>query len=474
MSRTSSLVMAAAAIVALTSQTFAQPSSEPSRNPITIQTRQLAAPAGQEAAAALLGKARARGQVRVIVGLDVTMRDEDELSAAQAASQVRALQGVQDAVARRGAIAANGIVKFETIPFMSAFVTPAQLRRLLGDPQVVSIQEDVPARPQLAQSVPLIRANRVWQRGFTGAGQVVAIVDTGSDDKHPMLRNKLVAALCRSTDSPVNSSQSVCPGGVAASNNIKSGRPCAEEVDGCFHGTHVASIAVGKTAALKGVARDADFIAAQVFSRFNDTLGQGFCAPFPPPCALSYSTDQVLALERIYQLRNQFSIASVNMSLGGGKFAAFCDASDLSRSAIINKLLRARIATAIASGNDGFDGFVNAPGCIKNAVTVGSTTKADAISVFSNHADIVDILAPGSSINAALPGNTYGFLSGTSMATPHVAGAFALFKQAYPNGAINNIKKAMQKSGPKLTRKGVTKRRADLKKAHDNLIADPP
>ena len=142
--------------------------------------------------------------------------------------------------------------------------------------------------------------------------------------------------------------------------------------------------------------------------------------------------------------------------------------------AIIDNLRSAKIATAIASGNDGFNGLVSSPGCISTAVTVGSTTKSDTISSFSNHATLVDLLAPGSIIFAALPGGTFGFLSGTSMATPHVAGAFAVLKQGKPSASVQEIQDALACTGVPLSRGGITKRRIDVLAALNVLRSPAP
>ena len=117
----------------------------------------------------------------------------------------------------------------------------------------------------------------------------------------------------------------------------------------------------------------------------------------------------------------------------------------------------AGIATVIASGNDGFSDSVNAPGCIPDAITVGSTTKSDALSSFSNSNDLVDVLAPGSSIRSSYPSaNDSGTgrastASGTSMATPHVAGAVALLRSLHPNMSIDAIENALEATGVPVT-----------------------
>src|SRR5207247_3248665 len=124
------------------------------------------------------------------------------------------------------------------------------------------------------------------------------------------------------------------------------------------------------------------------------------------------------------------TLAAVNMSLGGGLSATFCD--DEPQKPAIDQLRAVGVATAIASGNNGQVDRISAPGCISSAVSVGSTTKIDDVSFFSNVAPFLSLFAPGGSatggaadILSSVPGG-FGRKAGTSMATPHVAGAFAV------------------------------------------------
>ncbi len=105
--------------------------------PITIYTQDAAARGPSRLADQLLQRAQAQGQIRVIVGLRMTMQMEHTLSSEQAAAQLRALQTVQSGVAARvlGSAAAQSADRFTFIPYMSMFVNTAQLRRLLADPQ---------------------------------------------------------------------------------------------------------------------------------------------------------------------------------------------------------------------------------------------------------------------------------------------------------------------------------------------------
>ena len=204
------------------------------------------------------------------------------------------------------------------IPSISLFVDAAQLARLIADPLVVSIYEDIPDEPMLSDSIPLIHADKVWSKGVTGAGYVIAVLDTGFAKAHPMLTGKVVSEACYSTKNVASGVSSLCPGGATSSTAQGSAVNCSPSINGCNHGTHVASIAAG-SANLRGVARGAKIIAIQVFSRISN------CAPSPSPCISSYVTNQIKALERVYKLRSAFKIAAVNMSVGGGLFSSPCN-----------------------------------------------------------------------------------------------------------------------------------------------------
>jgi subtilisin family serine protease len=300
------------------------------------------------------------------------------------------------------------------------------------DPAAVADSSVTPEfdAPLLGSSIPVIGANIAQAAGVRGAGQVVAVLDTGVQKTHPFLSGKVVSEACYSTTNSAYPSFSVCPGGVAASTASGSGVNCDVNVNGCQHGTHVAGIAAGRGGGstgvtFSGVAPDAQVIAVQVFSRFTSTT---YCGS-STPCVLSFTSDQIKGLERVYALRNTYKIAAINMSLGGGRHFTYCDSD--SRKPIIDLLRGAGIATVIASGNDGFRDSVGAPSCISTAVTVGATDDADNVASFSNIDDTVDFLAPGVNITSSIPvsgGSAYATWNGTSMATPHVAGAFALFK----------------------------------------------
>jgi subtilisin family serine protease len=156
-------------------------------------------------------------------------------------------------------------------------------------------------------------------------------------------------------------------------------------------------------------------------------------------------------LQRVYHQRAALNIAAVNMSLGGETFSRRCDSDPLKP--VIDLLRAANIATVIASGNDSEPKKISSPACISSAVGVGSTndgsfgTAADTVSFFSNSASFLSLLAPGQWTTSSIPGGIFDTFRGTSMATPHVTGAFAILKEAAPTATVSQMLSALQKTG---------------------------
>ncbi|MBA3531804.1 MAG: S8 family serine peptidase [Ardenticatenales bacterium] len=419
----------------------------------------------------LIEAAQAQGTVPVIVRFRVPeyeirplVRQADELEAEQ-----RAIARDREALLKR--LVGQGIShvkRYDIFPFVAMTVDAAALEALRADPQVLSIVEDVLVEPMLGDSVPLVTADRAHLLNYTGAGQTIAILDTGVDRAHPRLAGKVVSGACYSSTNSSLGLSSVCPGGVPSSTSLSASINCA--VNGCDHGTHVASIAAA-------VAPGADIIAIQVFSRQTDstTGGPRPCADRgkTSPCIISLTSDILLGLQRVFALRSTFDIASINMSLGGGEFdnQLFCDTANghfgSGVKVAIDDLRGAGITTVIAAGNDGFRNALGSPGCISTAISVGATTKDNVVASYSNVASFLTLFAPGSGIVAALPGGGTGTKDGTSMAAPHVAGAIAIFKQAKLNATADEIRSYLTTRGPFITdtRSGGTvlnKRRLDV------------
>ena len=370
------------------------------------------------------------------------------------------LQGRQHAVVHR----------FERVPYVALEVGPDALAELAALPfEVQRVMEDRLHEPTLADSVPLVGGTQAWSAGYDGTGTVVAIIDTGVDKNHPFLTGKVVEEACYSDN--------LCPNGGQVQLGAGAGVNCALGISGsCFHGTHVAGIAAGNGASAgvsySGVARGAQIMAVQVFTHFG---GSDISA---------WTSDIMAGLDRVYALRNQHNFAAVNLSLGGDLYSTNCDWDPMKAS--IDNLKSVGIATVIATGNDGETSQMSSPACISSAVSVGSTTKSDVVSSSSNVASFMSLLAPGASIRSAYPGSTFVLASGTSMATPHVTGAFAILKQATPgapaNAIVNTILDALTQTGQPITdtRAGgtVTKPRIQIDEALDvlapRMFADVP
>lgn len=421
------------------------------------------------------------GSVRVIVGLRVPFSQEAWLPASAVAEQRDEIALMQSSMLRRFpslATAPHSVDRFETIPFMGLTVTPNELADLANSPEVISIERDQLAVPNLHYSVPHIGGNTALASGYSGAGQTVAVLDSGVLKNHSFLQGKVVSEACYSSVSGTTI-QSLCPGGATESTAVNSALPCS--LDGCDHGTHVAGIVAGSGSSdFSGVAKDAKIIAIQVFSRINDS---SVCADLgrPAPCTASRSVDQIKALERVYSLRGLYNIASVNISLGGGNYNGTCDSQQPSVKAIIDQLASVGIATVVASGNNGYTGGISAPACISTAVSVGATwarsgytnncegnylgtSAVDSVACYSNSSYFLSLLAPGSQIYSSLFNNTYGYRDGTSMAAPHVAGSWAVMKQKNPGATVTEILNTLKNTGTPVSdpRNGIIKPRINL------------
>ena len=422
--------------------------------------------------AELIGRARQNGIAQVIVEMRAPFLPEGQLAEqpAQQGQQRAAIARSQQALLRKPALqGVRNVKRFESIPFLALQVDAATLETLASDPDVVSISEDAVMLPSLAQSVPLVGGNAAWAAGWTGAGQTIAILDSGIDTTHPFLAGRIVSEACYSSNVPSvippgMFKTTVCPNGSTTQIGSGAGFNCPIAIAGCDHGTHVAGIAAGREyptqpgGPFSGVAKMANIISIQVFSRQNwDT-----CGDLAAPCTSGMTSDVIRGLERVLNLRNTFSIAAVNMSLGGGSYAsaADCDRSNPGYKTAIDNLRSVGIATIVSSGNAGSSVTMSAPGCISSAISVGMTTKFDTVSSISNSTSWLALLAPGASINSSLPlvGGTFGVMSGTSMAAPHVAGAWAILRQRAPTATINTLLDVLRCTGVPITdtRNGVT------------------
>ncbi|MGH2663935.1 MAG: S8 family peptidase [Actinomycetota bacterium] len=398
------------------------------------------------AAALVLSTARQAGAtepsadpVRVLALLDVPFQPEGTLTGQQADQQRKAItETVRDLRKELKEADVEDFDRFQTVPFVALEVAPEDLDQVTASPEVAAVQEDAALRTMLAESTSRIEAPGAWATGATGSGQTVAILDTGVEAAHPFLGSRVVEEACYSAGKD-------CPNGNAVQIGPGSARPCTYAAD-CAHGTHVAGIAAG-SGTFSGVAPGAKVMAVQVFS---EASGVSLCG-YPGTCALAMTSDLIKAMERVYALRTVHSFAAVNLSLGWGSFAGSCDTDPMKP--IIDNLRTAGIATVVASGNAGNPGALSAPACISTAVSVGATTDGspEEVAAYSNSSPALSVLAAGSSITSSVPGGGFATWDGTSMAAPHVAGAWAVLKAANPAAAVPTVLSNLQATGQPIT-----------------------
>jgi subtilisin family serine protease len=303
----------------------------------------------------------------------------------------------------------------------------------------------------------------------TGQDQLIAIIDSGIENNHKYLYQKVTAEACFQDN---NSDDDNCPNGDAGRN---SGLPCNTKASACFHGTFMGGIAAGKGEILKdpssdiissrnGVAKNAQLFSVNVFSTQDDPKICGRGLTF---CAFAYDTQIADALDfmHVYNIAREIQrnlpifikllpMGAINMSLGGGLFTNSCDNLERAFDMVIdiNELKnKYNVPTIISSGNglnnDGIGTWAtHFPGCISSAITVGSTNNntAPTLSNFSNgRTGLVDIYAPGdltySSVlnNQMTPDN--GILGGTSGAAASVSAAFAILNNVFPSLQPNTL-----------------------------------
>jgi subtilisin family serine protease len=186
--------------------------------------------------------------------------------------------------------------------------------------------------------------------------------------------------------------------------------------DGNGHGTHVAGTIAGTS---HGVAKKAKVVAVRVL----DDNGSG-------------TTEQVVAgIDWVTQHHSGPSVA--NMSLGGGADEALDEA--------VRRSIAAGVTFAVAAGNESADAGQGSPSRVPEAITVASSTAEDAQSSFSNFGSVVDLYAPGSEITSDWNDSDSGTktISGTSMATPHVVGAAALYLAAHKDASPAQVAQAL-------------------------------
>jgi len=296
----------------------------------------------------------------------------------------------------------------------NSFVS-SKKKRVYKNKSLEKRKNKVVYRTFLDTSVPYIGATSAHSSGLTGKDTYIVVIDSGVNSSHPSLSNKVALQACFTV-------QNSCPNRT----NRQIGSNAAAMVD--WHGTHVSAIATAYSSTLVGVAPDAKLIAVNVFDKDDS----------------SDETSIVNALNWVASLSPKYNIAAVNMSLGTSRiYKSTCDTVSPTLTTAIHKLYNLNIPVVVAAGNSYSLGMSN-PACISKVVSVSAMSENGYITSFSNISKDTTFAAPGFQITSAAEASSLRVASGTSMAAPHVAGVFALYKQLHPNHsislAIDNLK----------------------------------
>ena len=437
-------ILCSAVILAL-ALTAAPSVSQAASHPVTADTTADTAAAH----AALLATVTQKGSVRVVVGVAASF--STTASVATVKAQQPAIQQARQRVL--SSLSSYQVTANRTdwvIPAMALTVDKGALQALFNSPDVTSVVEDHQLKIADATNDTVMGVQNVWNAGYSGVGQAVAILDSGVQRDHPFFTGRVVGEACFSTTSGSNGTITICPNGQSSQQGAGAAAPCANV---CSHGTHVAGIAAGNgyfaggpnTA---GVAINANIIAVQVFS---GTTSDGTYAGITGITA--FDSDIISGLNFVYNNNASYHVAAVNMSLGNStiRTATFCDSTNPTLKNTIDLLRGIGVATVIAAGNDSDPLTIEYPGCISSAVSVGASDNLDGIAYFSDANPNLSLLAPGYQVLSSVPGSSYDYKSGTSMATPQVTGAFAVLKSRLPNDSVDQILGVLRNTGKLIT-----------------------
>lgn len=338
---------------------------------------------------------------------------------------------------------------FKNIFFGSSiYATGEMIKEIKKLPYVKNVRLAMEVKAIQDESTFLTGAPEIWNKyNDQGEGIVIVIIDTGIDYTHQALG-----------------------GGIGESYKVIGGFDFVNNdsvpMDDNGHGTHVAGIAAANGDSIKGIAPKASLIAYKVL----DKNGSG------------WSDDIIAAIEKCADPNDDGNFDDmpdiVNMSLGGkGSY-------DDPLSVAVNNACEAGMVFCIAAGNSGDEYSIGCPGSAANAITVGASDKNDVIAEFSsrgpnegNYSIKPEILAPGVDIFSLAPHNKFAVHSGTSMATPHIAGVCALLKKIHPDWGYREMKSALVTTAKDLGispyDQGGGRVQAD-KAVKVNIISEPP
>jgi hypothetical protein len=350
----------------------------------------------------------------------------------------------------------RAIARYAYLPIARMAVPAAFLPALAGDARVEGLTRVRTVHAFDTEGKALINVPAVQSQGFTGAGIGIAVLDSGVDYNHPELS----------------------PAGVKTIKLKDTVNNDSDPMDDFGHGTPCAGIAAGSST---GVAPAATVVAVKVL----DSSGNG-------------SSDQVIggidAVLASISGGNPYNIRVASMSFGGydpdnwPPAAGTCDALSPDFLQAFQSLLDAGVVVVVAAGNGGCTGGVAWPACLSNALAVGavydaplgfrsysslncgggsctdSSATTEMVACYSDSGDKLDVWSPADCATAPSWGGGYeSCFTGTSAATPYVAGVAALLAQARPGVTAADLRAAIRSTGKDITdtRNGITRKRVD-------------
>lgn len=295
--------------------------------------------------------------------------------------------------------------EFETVDMIEADLTDEKVADLENNPNVSYVEKDIPVhayQQEIPYGIDNVQAPLAHQNGDTGEGVKLGVIDTGIDASHEDLN--------------VVGGYSVFTSGIDAD----------PYNDGSGHGTHVAgtAAALDNNVGVVGVAPDADLYAVKVLNSSGSGSSSG------------------VAQGVEWAIQNGMDV--INMSLGSSTHSQAIQ--DVVNAAYYEHDMLVVAAAGNEGNASGTGDTVGYPAQYDSAFAVAATDKNDQRASFSYTGPAVDISAPGANILSTVPGNSYDSLNGTSMASPHVAGAGAVIRASFPSASAEEVRSLMQTS----------------------------
>ena len=319
--------------------------------------------------------------------------------------------------------------RFHHIPIIAGTIETELLDELLEVEGVVFLTLNGELRIALDNAIGIHHVDTVWDYGYTGEGISIAIIDTGIDPLHVGLNDF--------DDDPTTNDPKVVAFYDALDDSGDDGSGETEPYDDQGHGSHCAGISAGTGAVdenpmggddskpYRGVAPDAWLVGVKVL----DSGGSGSFA------------EVMRGMEWTIDNKIKYNIRAASMSLGGVWLVELTQEQEERVTHLANEMVAAGISLMIAAGNSAAYGTIGTPGAAKDVITVGSTEDSKELAVYSSKGPTHEgqikpnVAAIGSAVMSveANSGNGYASYSGTSMATPMVAGMAVLLLQANPD-----------------------------------------